>query len=159
MDRPTIMLLGAVCTGALVTTAIMAPAQATDRTARTDSHRVIELDVGNDKVVHSDVGKHGLSIGDEFIYTDLLSRDGHRVGKDGSSCQVTDLEGDRTTTSCVLSVQLPDGQLTAQSLWTKGSSTVRMAITGGTDAYRGASGELTCRDIQTPHETYRISLD
>jgi hypothetical protein len=45
---------------------------------------------------------------------------------------VTKLDGAKITTNCVLSVQLPDGQITAQSLWTKGTDTVRMAITGGT---------------------------
>ncbi|MFF8592999.1 hypothetical protein ACF061_16490 [Streptomyces sp. NPDC015220] len=88
-----------------------------------------------------------------------MFRDGRQVGEDGSSCRVTGLDGAKITTNCVLSVRLPDGQLTAQSLWTKGSDTVRMAVTGGTGAYRGATGELTCNDIQTPHETYHIVLD
>ncbi|WP_158727295.1 hypothetical protein [Streptomyces sp. NRRL S-31] len=51
------------------------------------------------------------------------------------------------------------GQLTTQSLWIEGTDTVRMAITGGSGAYRGATGELTCDDIQTSHETYRVSPD
>ncbi|MFK8908290.1 allene oxide cyclase barrel-like domain-containing protein [Streptomyces sp. YS-3] len=96
---------------------------------------------------------------DEFVYSDKLLRDGKQIGEDGSSCQVTKVDGARTTTNCVLSLRLPDGQLTAQSLWTEGSDTVRMAVTGGTGAYRGASGELTCNNIQTPHETYHIVLD
>jgi hypothetical protein len=128
------------------------PAQAGDQ-------EVIDLAVGNDGVVKTDVGKHGLSVGDEFLYADKLFRDGKQVGQDGSSCQVTKLDGEKITTNCVLSVQLPDGQITAQSLWTKGADTVRMAVTGGTGAYRGATGELTCNDIQTSHETYRIALE
>ncbi|WP_329172909.1 allene oxide cyclase barrel-like domain-containing protein [Streptomyces sp. NBC_01477] len=127
--------------------------------AQAGSGRIIDLAVGNDGVVHTDVGDPGLSVGDEFIYADKLFRDGRQIGQDGSSCQVTRLVGEEITTNCVLSVQLPDGQITAQSLWVKGTTSVRMAVTGGSGAYRGASGELTCNDIQTPHETYRIVLD
>ncbi|MCP9211587.1 allene oxide cyclase barrel-like domain-containing protein [Streptomyces sp. NEAU-Y11] len=155
MINKKIRLFGMAGTGvlALGIAAVFAfPAQAT-------SQRVIDLEIGNDGVVHTDVGARGLSVGDEFVYSDKLFQDGKQVGEDGSSCQVTKLVGEKITTNCVLSVQLPDGQLTAQSLWTKGTDTVRMAVTGGTGAYRGATGELTCNDIQTPHETYRIALD
>ncbi|EYT81979.1 hypothetical protein CF54_16115 [Streptomyces sp. Tu 6176] len=127
--------------------------------ARAGSERIIDLAIGNDGVVQSDVGAPGLSVGDEFVYSDTLFRDGRRVGEDGSSCQVTKLAGAQITTNCVLSVRLPEGQLTAQSLWVKGSDTVRMAVTGGTGVYRGATGELACNDIQTPRETYHIVLD
>ncbi|GAA4113119.1 allene oxide cyclase barrel-like domain-containing protein [Streptomyces hundungensis] len=142
---------------AQATTARTTTAQAAT-TARTPS-RTFDLAVGNNGVVRTDVGAAGLSVGDEFVYSDKLFRDGKQIGEDGSSCQVTRLEGGNPTTNCVLSVQLPDGQLTAQSLWTEGSHTARMAVTGGTGAYRGATGELTCNDIQTPHETYHVVLD
>ncbi|MCD9877339.1 allene oxide cyclase barrel-like domain-containing protein [Streptomyces guryensis] len=148
-------LLAAVGAGALAlgTSSVLAsPAQASPG-------KVIDLAVRNDGVVHTDVGDRGLSVGDEFVYADKLLRHGRQIGEDGSSCQVTRLHGEKITTNCVLSVQLPDGQITAQSLWTKGAETVRMAVTGGTGAYRGATGELTCNRIQTPHETYRIELD
>ncbi|MER6379204.1 allene oxide cyclase barrel-like domain-containing protein [Streptomyces sp. NPDC001118] len=167
MSRTQVALFSAIGTGvlALGTASVLAfPAQAKSETQATSETRarpekVIDLAVGNDGVVQTDVGAPGLSVGDEFVYADKLFRGGKQIGEDGSSCQVTKLHGSKIVTNCVLSVQLPDGQLTAQSLWTKGSDTVRMAITGGTGAYRGATGELTCNDIQTPHETYRISLD
>ncbi|MFV0132624.1 allene oxide cyclase barrel-like domain-containing protein [Streptomyces sp. HMX87] len=155
LRKTHVALFGAVATGVLalgISSVLAFPAQARPE-------KVIDLAVGNDGVVHTDVGTPGLSVGDEFVYADKLFRDGKQVGEDGSSCQVAKLDGSKIVTNCVLSVQLPDGQLTAQSLWIKGTDTVRMAITGGTGAYRGATGELTCNDIQTPHETYRISLD
>ncbi|MDO0929405.1 hypothetical protein QQY24_29825 [Streptomyces sp. TG1A-8] len=155
MTKKRFALFGAVGTAvlALGTSCVLAvPAQAT-------SEKVIDLAIGNDGVVQTDVGTPGLSVGDEFVYSDKLFQNGKQVGEDGSSCQVTKLDGAKVTTNCVLSVQLPDGQLTAQSLWTKGTDTVRMAVTGGTGAYRGATGELTCNDIQTPRETYHIVLD
>ncbi|MGW7074711.1 allene oxide cyclase barrel-like domain-containing protein [Streptomyces sp. NPDC054866] len=155
MSKKALAISGAVASGLLalgISAALTVPAQAT-------SEKVIDLDVGNNGVVHTDVGTHGLSVGDEYVYADKLSRGGEQIGEDGSSCQVTELRGSDVTTSCVLSIQLPKGQLTAQSLWVKGSDTVRMAITGGTGAYRGASGELAAKNIQTPKETYRITLD
>ncbi|MEU1941250.1 hypothetical protein ACFW95_34615 [Streptomyces sp. NPDC059474] len=155
MLKKKIALFSAVGTGLLalgISSVLVVPAQATPQ-------KVIDLAVGNDGVVPTDVGTPGLSVGDEFVYADKLFQGGKRIGQDGSSCQVTKLVGEQITTNCVLSVQLPDGQITAQSLWVKGTETVRMAVTGGTGAYRGAKGELTCNDIQTPHETYRITLD
>ncbi|MGW7082788.1 allene oxide cyclase barrel-like domain-containing protein [Streptomyces sp. NPDC054871] len=155
MSKKALAISGAVASGLLalgISAALTVPAQAT-------SEKVIDLDVGNNGVVHTDVGAHGLSVGDEYVYADKLSRGGEQIGEDGSSCQVTELRGSDVTTSCVLSIQLPKGQLTAQSLWVKGSDTVRMAITGGTGAYRGASGELAAKNIQTLKETYRITLD
>jgi hypothetical protein len=153
--RTRLALFAAVGTGVLALGLSSLPASS----AQARSEKVIELAVGNDGVVQTDVGAPGVSVGDEFVYADKLFRHGEQVGEDGSSCQVTKVDGPRTVTNCVLSVRLPEGQLTAQSLWVKGTDTVRMAITGGTGAYRGATGELTCLDIQTPHETYRISLD
>ncbi|MFF3500314.1 hypothetical protein [Streptomyces sp. NPDC003247] len=150
--------LFAAALGAGALTLSLSPFPATTARA-TSSPTVIDLAIGNDGVVQTDVGDPGLSIGDEFVYADTLYRDGRRVGEDGSSCQVTRVDGERITTDCVLSVQLPEGQITAQSLWTKGADMVRMAVTGGTGAYRGATGELTCSDIQTPQETYHIELD
>ncbi|MEU7581656.1 hypothetical protein AB0B50_29110 [Streptomyces sp. NPDC041068] len=155
LKKKTCAVFGCAASGLLalgMSAALTVPAQAS-------SKEVIDLAVGNNGVVHTDVGTPGLSVGDEFVYADKLSQGGRQIGKDGSSCQVTELEGSKITTNCVLSVRLPKGQITAQSLWVKGSDTVRMAITGGTGAYRGATGELTCNDIQTPKETYRITLD
>lgn len=101
----------------------------------TFDHTALKIDrttASSGGVVQTDVGEHGLSVGDGFIYADKLFQDRKQVGQDGSSCQVTGLDGAKTTTNCVLSVQLPDGQLTAQSLWTNDSDTVRIAVTGGT---------------------------
>ncbi|MFJ4624579.1 hypothetical protein [Streptomyces sp. NPDC088812] len=152
------LFAAALGAGALTLTLTLSAFPATTAQA-TSAPTVIDLAIGNDGVVQTDVGDPGLSIGDEFVYADTLYRNGRRVGEDGSSCQVTRVDGERITTNCVLSVQLPQGQITAQSLWTKGADTVRMAVTGGTGAYRGATGELTCNDIQTPQETYHIELD
>lgn len=121
-------------------------------------HQVLDLQVLRDSNSYLDLGAQGVSVGDEYIYANVLGRHGRPVGTDGSSCLVTSIDGGKVTTNCVLSVKLPEGQITAQSLWTTGDSTLRMAITGGTGAYRGATGELTCNDILTAKETYHVDF-
>ncbi|QXJ25672.1 hypothetical protein AGRA3207_007198 [Actinomadura graeca] len=58
----------------------------------------------------------------------------------------------------MISLRLPRGALTVQSLWVRGADPLTMAITGGTGAYRNARGELVATDIQTPHEAYRLRI-
>ncbi|SDM42921.1 allene oxide cyclase barrel-like domain-containing protein [Allokutzneria albata] len=116
------------------------------------------IKVGNDQFAAVDTGPPGLSVGDSYVYSDTLSRDGRVVGDDGGTCQVTHVTGTTATTNCVLSLRLPEGQITAQALWVRGTTPLRMAITGGTGRYRDASGELVATDIQTPDETYLITL-
>ncbi|MFB9907595.1 allene oxide cyclase barrel-like domain-containing protein [Allokutzneria oryzae] len=118
----------------------------------------LTLQVGNDQFATIDVGAPGLSVGDSYVYSDKLSRNGTVVGDDGGTCQVTHVSGTTATTNCVLSLRLPEGQITAQALWVRGTSPLRMAITGGTGVYRDASGELVATDIQTPKETYRVTI-
>ena len=144
-----LVIVAAACVTVVFMVAM--PSEAADR-------QVFDLEVLQDNNSLADVGATGLSVGDEYVYANVLGRNGKPVGTDGSSCLVTAIDGDKVTTNCVLSVRLPDGQITAQSLWSTGDPAVSMAITGGTGAYRGASGELTCYDILTPEETYHIDL-
>ncbi|WP_143219126.1 allene oxide cyclase barrel-like domain-containing protein [Actinokineospora bangkokensis] len=143
-------LLGLVAAGALICCVPSASAA---------SGKQFVLQVLQDKNTLVDVGAPGVGVGDYYVYANVLGRDGRAVGTDGSSCLVTAVDQGKVTTSCVLSVKLPEGQLTAQSLWSTGEGVVEMAVTGGTGAYRGASGTLTCRDVLTPAETYLVELD
>ncbi|RKT88871.1 hypothetical protein SAMN05421805_107166 [Saccharopolyspora antimicrobica] len=118
---------------------------------------VLDLDVINDQFARTDVGDPGVSLGDEYVFSDQLRQAGRPVGDDGGSCQVTHVDGARITTNCTLTLRLPDGQLTAQALGVRGEDAL-MAITGGTGAYRTARGELHATDIQTPDEKYRITI-
>ena len=139
----------AVATALAGTALVVAPAEGATE---------MVLKVGNDQFAFVDAGAPGLSVGDSYVYSDTLSRDGRVVGDDGGTCQVTHVAGTTATTNCVLSLRLPEGQITAQALWVRGTSPLRMAITGGTGHYRDAGGELVATDIQTPDETYRITL-
>ena len=98
-----------------------------------------------------DLGASGPSIGDRFVFSGNLVRNGKRVGVGAGDC-VTVLfrpgldpqgEPEALTDQCVATISLPKGQITAQGLVDRtGPVPIRLAITGGTGAYRTARGEL-----------------
>ena len=64
---------------------------------------------------------------------------------------------------CAAAFTLPDGKIIAESLFdlqTESSSPVRkLAITGGTGAYRGASGVLTVTALSATDEMGVFNFD
>ncbi|WP_067456352.1 allene oxide cyclase barrel-like domain-containing protein [Actinomadura macra] len=129
------------------------PAQAGGDTGQ---RGILHLNVRNDQYEFLDFGAKGAGVGDRYVFSDTLS--GDAAGEDGGSCEIVRVEGEKITTNCVISLRLPRGALTVQSLWVRGSNPLTMAITGGTGAYRNARGELVATDIQTPHEAYRLRI-
>jgi hypothetical protein len=98
-----------------------------------------------------DLGASGPSIGDRFIFSGNLVRNGKRLGVGAGDCAVVLFrpgpdpagEPEALTDQCVATVSLPKGQITAQGLVDRtGPVPIRLAITGGTGAYRTAHGEL-----------------
>jgi hypothetical protein len=98
-----------------------------------------------------DLGASGPSIGDRFIFSGNLVRNGKRVGVGAGDCVLVlftpgpDPEGEpeAATDQCVATLSLPKGQITVQGLIDRtGPVPIRLAITGGTGAYRTAHGEL-----------------
>lgn len=122
----------------------------------TDGVQFINLKVQNDQYAAIDVGAAGVSVGDTYAFSDTLT--GDATGEDGGTCEVVRVEGEKITTNCVISLLLPKGTITVQSLWVRGASPLIMAVTGGTGAYRNARGDMVVTDIQTPQEAYRIRL-
>jgi hypothetical protein len=110
-----------------------------------------------------DVGKKGLSLGDYFVFSDKVYRHGKRIGTDGGSCTIVHIKyKDKTpkaiTVQCLVTASLPKGQITTQGLVT-GPVTgptrpFKVAITGGTGAYKTAHGQLTV--IERPSDTKLI---
>ena len=98
-----------------------------------------------------DLGASGPSIGDRFIFSGNLVRNGKRVGVGAGDCVLVlfrpgpDPQGEpeAATDQCVATLSLPKGQITAQGLVDRtGPVPITLAITGGTGAYRTAHGEL-----------------
>jgi allene oxide cyclase-like protein len=85
-----------------------------------------------------DLGEEGLSLGDEFIFRDVLRHAGEKIGHDGGVCTVTSINGPET--QCLVTVSLTGGQIVIAGL-NKGDQEFLFAVTGGTGQYQGASGE------------------
>lgn len=92
------------------------------------------------------------------VYSGTAIKDGHNVGRGGGSCQVIHVKGEELTSQCLITMEVEQGSLTMQSLWTKGAASLDMAITGGTGAYRNARGIARFWDIATPNERVRLEI-
>ena len=130
-------------------TAIGALATVTTGSAATERHgRTIQLGVRfhDDQL---DLGAPGPSVGDEVIMHDtLVNRRAQTVGSDAGVCTFTSVAP--PVASCLLTFVLRKGQIATQFRNTP-PRRKRVAIVGGTGAYRGASGQLVL--IEGPNQT------
>jgi hypothetical protein len=112
-----------------------------------------------------DLGAPGPSLGDQLVFSEVLRQRGREVGTSGVVCVVTEAVPPYTvlTFHCVGTLSLRRGQITLQGLLEvqgeddPGPFTV--AITGGTGAFRGASGQAVVRDISGDRSVYKLSFD
>ena len=119
-----------------------------------DSHHTVRVVSHNTEESFVDVGKHGLSLGDEFIFTSRLTRHGHKVGHTGVVCTITSVK--REESQCVGSAKLGRGEITIQGLMADSPRVFSFAITGGTGAFEGAEGTLVVREL--PHNRELLSF-
>lgn len=119
---------------------------------------VLELKVENTQYQALDLGRTGISLGDMDVYSGNAIRDGRKAGRGGGSCQTIHVEGDKVTMQCVITMELDRGSVTMQSIWTRGTSPLDMAISGGTGDYRTARGTVRFWDIGTPNERVRAEI-
>ena len=108
----------------------------------------VQRDVGHDITVDVDNSAtpgHPApdTIGDEDVFNGKFFKDGKQVGRDGGVCAITELP---SIYHCVATNWFDNGQLTVQWLGDfSAGGDGHFAITGGTGAYRGASGEVTVK--------------
>ena len=92
----------------------------------------------------------GPSLADRLVFTaDMFDMQGRRIGRDGADCVVVRIDpamppAEQQIVECMVSVELPGGQLTFQGLAQGPDNT--FALTGGTGAFRTASGEAVVHD-------------
>ncbi len=97
-----------------------------------------------------DGGAPGPNLGDRLVFTaDVFDEQGRRVGRDGADCVVVRIDpnalpAEQQTVECMVSMELPNGQITFQGLGQGPDNT--FAVTGGTGAYRAARGEAVVHD-------------
>ena len=95
-----------------------------------------------------DVGKPGPTLGDSNVITEDAYVAGKKVGTSDINCVLVRLDPvtHKFAVSCLNTTVLPGGQITAQGIVTSDEIEkvpFRQAITGGTGAYKGATGQLT----------------
>jgi hypothetical protein len=92
-----------------------------------------------------DVGQAGESLGDEFVSSSLLLKGGTKVGRIDSVCSITNLSP--MTTVCHAGLRLDSGQIEiigrVPGRALSGQANVKVAIVGGTGAYRHSHGVAT----------------
>jgi hypothetical protein len=95
----------------------------------------------------ADTGKPGPSAGDLAVIHDGVLRNGAPAGSYNQVCTLTALRSSPFTSEfeCVGSITLKDGTLTMAGPFVPAKAEQSAAITGGTDEYRTARGEVVIR--------------
>jgi len=112
-----------------------------------------------------DLGTSGPSLGDELVFSEILFRRGDEVGESGGKCTVTQAMApyDVLTFLCVITLSLDRGQIALQGLvevqGEDDPGPFEFAITGGTGAFRCASGEARVRLVSPTRSVWRLSID
>ena len=144
----TKLRLGAIVVLVLAVTGITATSASSSRDKhRGDGHGVEVLHLVSTTVQESPEPTGPPAVGDQFAFSDDLFERGRKVGMLGGVG--TFVRFDEATESAVvnlvLTAELRRGQLAMQGLVTfsdAGDDEFRLAITGGTGAYRTAHGEV-----------------
>ncbi len=112
-----------------------------------------------------DFNEKGPSLGDQFVFTDNLFKNGKRVGEDHGSCTLVRITGTGAsaefTVHCQVTLVLAAGQITLQGAVTftgQGPQTNTVAITGGTGAYQTAHGQVRVREVSETRTELTVQL-
>jgi len=115
-----------------------------------------------------DLNPPDLSLGDYFVATENLFRQGTKVGTDHATCTITRLQPrtgapKRFAAQCLATLVLPEGQVTAQGVRTGALSQRQpprftLAITGGTGAYNTAHGQVRIVDLNATDSRLTLTL-
>ena len=143
-------------TGAVVAIAALAAGSVGPAAGTGASHHTVRVVSHNTEEDFVDIGKQGLSLGDEFIFTSRLTRHGHKVGHTGVVCTITSVK--RQESQCVGSAKLGRGEITIQGLMADSPQVFSFAITGGTGAFEGAEGTLVVRELRHNRELLSFHL-
>jgi hypothetical protein len=115
-----------------------------------------------------DLDPSGPSLGDYTVITENLFREGKKVGTDHAICTITRLEPPtgtpkRGALQCLVTLLLAEGQITLQGVHAGSVSSQQpprftLAITGGTDAYKTAHGQVRIVDISATDSRLTLTL-
>jgi allene oxide cyclase-like protein len=139
------LILPAIIAAAVIALTSLSPASAHTK------NNVLKRTTKTVDFAQVDVGQPGASLGDSVILTEDVYRDGKKVGTSDISCTVVRLDkvADSFASECLNTTVLAGGQISTQGYVTSAQEEqipFQQAITGGTGAYEGVSGQLTIDD-------------
>jgi hypothetical protein len=116
--------------------------------AHTDNVSVLHLTAVQVESQVVDVAPTGEqpSLGDSFVFSENLFRDGHKVGVSGGVCTFVRLQHPPAALQCVVTARIGGDQLTVQGLAFEQRRNV-FAITGGTGRWRNAGGQVVVQEV------------
>jgi len=144
MQSSTRRITTAVAASAVLAAALTgaATAASADRSTAAHQPRTLHLTADFKDGFNLDLGATGPSAGDQFGGNSTWSSGGKHVADVGATCTATSLQPAQY--QCILSARFAHGVLTAQTLWdVQSTAPTDYAITGGSMAYRDATGDLT----------------
>jgi hypothetical protein len=108
------------------------------------------------------LGTEPSQVGDEFVDHWTIARAGRSPGALETVCQVTASQGQSATLQCVATASFSEGLLTIQGVGAATDSPTgndfTFAVTGGTGAYRGASGEVRIHQVSDTVDQVDVQL-
>lgn len=154
-----VAILAVVALGVLLSGSAVATADAKAK------KRTLRLEATQNQSEFVDVGASGPSLGDYFVASETLFRNGEEVGTSGVVCTATEVVPpyDVITLSCEATLDLERGQITLQGLievqGEDDTGPFTVAITGGTRAYRGVGGEAKIRNVSETESIYLLTFE
>jgi hypothetical protein len=157
-----------VVTGVVLALGVVSFASAADNK---DGRKKVTINLTTRSVQEADLdlGATGFTVGDRFVFSDDVFRNGRNAGLLGGECTAVRIlpqplpagqEAQSVVNNCVVTLDLGKGQVTGQALLTFSQETegkpFRFAVTGGTGPYRTAHGEA--RVTETSETEGRIKL-
>lgn len=150
-------MLGVVVAIVALGVGLVGPASGAGGDDRNGHHRTITVLSINTEEEFIDVGTPDFSLGDAFIFSSKLMKDGRQVGHTGVVCTITSVATEES--QCVGTAWFGKGQITIQGLLAGEPETFSFPITGGSGAFNGAEGVLVVRELSETKEllTFRLS--
>jgi hypothetical protein len=145
-------VMGAAVAAVALAISMMLPAGAQD-----DGGRTIRVASVTTELELVDVGAPDFSLGDEFIFSTNLFRQGERVGRGGVVCTITSVR--REEAECVATARFGNGQIALQGLVRGDPERIVLPITGGSGAYLGAEGAAHSRQVTENREIITFRLE
>jgi hypothetical protein len=157
--RQRVIAAGGTAAGLAALVLVLQPFQATGQTAAAETLTFKAKDGTFRLIDMAPKGEHP-SAGDYFAITSRLFKGGERIGTLHATCLVTRRTANPANTPllCQGVYRLPGGKLAGTALLVGENPVTRIAITGGTGQYAGASGVSVEESGEGPASTVTITL-